>query len=97
MELTRPPFLSPPPPYPHLLARPPASPTLPARPRPPCPPFPPFPPASPFLPARPAPPRLALQLDAGSDEKVMLMSRDEQSCLVVSYREIKGCVEAAFK
>jgi PAB-dependent poly(A)-specific ribonuclease subunit 3 len=37
------------------------------------------------------------QLDAGSDEKVMLMSRDEQSCLVVSYREIKGCVDAAFK
>jgi PAB-dependent poly(A)-specific ribonuclease subunit 3 len=25
------------------------------------------------------------------------MSRDEQSCLVVSYREIKACVEAAFK
>lgn len=40
---------------------------------------------------------LYVQLDAGSDEKVMLMSRDEQSCLVVSYREIKGCVEAAFK
>lgn len=37
------------------------------------------------------------QLDSGSDEKVMLMSRDEQSCLVVSYREIKSAVEAAFK
>ncbi|CED85393.1 Poly(A) ribonuclease subunit [Phaffia rhodozyma] len=36
------------------------------------------------------------KLDAGSDEKVMLMSRDEQSCLVVSYREIKECIEAAF-
>jgi hypothetical protein len=37
------------------------------------------------------------QLDAGSDEKLMLVSRDEQSCLVVSYREIKRCVEAAFR
>ena len=26
----------------------------------------------------------------------MLVSRDEQSCLVVSYREIKLCIEAAF-
>ncbi|KAJ1820388.1 PAB-dependent poly(A)-specific ribonuclease subunit 3, partial [Coemansia sp. RSA 2598] len=37
------------------------------------------------------------KLDAGSDEKVMLMSRDEKSCLVVSYREIKRCVEDAYK
>ena len=37
------------------------------------------------------------QLDAGSEEKVMLVARDEQSCLVVSYREIKSCVEAAFR
>lgn len=27
----------------------------------------------------------------------MLMSRDEQSCLVVSYRDLKTCIEAAFK
>ncbi|POY71562.1 putative Glyceraldehyde-3-phosphate dehydrogenase (phosphorylating) [Rhodotorula taiwanensis] len=27
------------------------------------------------------------QLDAGVDEKIMLVSRDEQSCLIVSYRE----------
>ena len=27
----------------------------------------------------------------------MLVSRDEQSCLVVSYREIKSCVESAFR
>jgi hypothetical protein len=27
----------------------------------------------------------------------MLVSRDDQSCLVVSYREIKACVEAAYK
>ncbi|CEH13008.1 pab-dependent poly-specific ribonuclease subunit [Ceraceosorus bombacis] len=37
------------------------------------------------------------KLDAGSEERVMLTSRDAQSCLVVSYREIKNCVEAAFQ
>jgi PAB-dependent poly(A)-specific ribonuclease subunit 3 len=26
----------------------------------------------------------------------MLVSRDEQSCLVVSYKEVKGCIESAF-
>ncbi|KAJ7670508.1 hypothetical protein B0H17DRAFT_1085719 [Mycena rosella] len=36
------------------------------------------------------------KLDAGTDERVMLVSRDEQSCLVVSYKEIKSCVESAF-
>ncbi|KAK7441741.1 PAB-dependent poly(A)-specific ribonuclease subunit 3 [Stygiomarasmius scandens] len=36
------------------------------------------------------------KLDAGTDEKVMLVARDEQSCLVVSYKEIKSCIEAAF-
>jgi PAB-dependent poly(A)-specific ribonuclease subunit 3 len=36
------------------------------------------------------------KLDAGVDEKIMLMSRNEQSCLIVSYRELKKCVEAAF-
>lgn len=36
------------------------------------------------------------QLDAGSDEKIMLMSRDEQSCLVVSYRDLRTCIEAAY-
>ena len=36
------------------------------------------------------------KLDAGTDERLMLVSRDEQSCLVVSYREVKTCVEAAF-
>jgi PAB-dependent poly(A)-specific ribonuclease subunit 3 len=39
---------------------------------------------------------LALQLDAGVDERVVLMSRDEQSVLVVSYKELKNCAEAAF-
>ena len=37
------------------------------------------------------------KLDAGTDERIMLVSRDEQSCLVVSYREIKSCVESAFR
>lgn len=30
------------------------------------------------------------KLDAGVDEKIMLTSRDEQSCLVVSYREVSA-------
>lgn len=37
------------------------------------------------------------KLDAGTDEKIMLTSRDEHSCLVVSYREIKNCIESAFQ
>ncbi|KAI5118625.1 hypothetical protein M0805_006993 [Coniferiporia weirii] len=36
------------------------------------------------------------KLDAGSDERIMLVSRDEQSCLVVTYREVRNCIEAAF-
>ncbi|KAF9221691.1 hypothetical protein BS17DRAFT_803255 [Gyrodon lividus] len=36
------------------------------------------------------------KLDSGSDERIMLASRDEQSCLVVSYKEIKSCIDAAF-
>jgi PAB-dependent poly(A)-specific ribonuclease subunit 3 len=40
--------------------------------------------------------RADMQLDAGLDEKIMLVSRDDSSCLVVSYREIKTCVEAAY-
>ncbi|WFD29511.1 PAB-dependent poly(A)-specific ribonuclease subunit 3 [Malassezia sp. CBS 17886] len=35
------------------------------------------------------------KLDAGIDEKIMLVSRDELSCLVVSYGEVKRCLEAA--
>ena len=27
----------------------------------------------------------------------MLVARDEQSCLVVSYKEIKQCIESAFR
>jgi len=36
------------------------------------------------------------KLDAGVDERIMLVSRDENSCLVVSYKEIKQCMEQAF-
>lgn len=36
------------------------------------------------------------KLDAGTDERIMLVSRDEQSCLVVSYKDVKACVDAAF-
>ncbi|KAL0578063.1 PAB-dependent poly(A)-specific ribonuclease subunit 3 [Marasmius crinis-equi] len=36
------------------------------------------------------------KLDAGSEEKLMLVARDEQSCLVVTYRDIKTCLESAF-
>ena len=36
------------------------------------------------------------KLDAGLDERIMLVSRDERSCLVVTYREIKACIEAAY-
>ncbi|KAF9054213.1 hypothetical protein BJ165DRAFT_1337759, partial [Panaeolus papilionaceus] len=37
------------------------------------------------------------KLDAGTDEQIMLTARDEQSCLVVSYKEIKACMSSAFK
>lgn len=37
------------------------------------------------------------KLDAGSDEKIALISRDEQNILIVSYREVKRGVESAFQ
>ncbi|KAJ3300231.1 PAB-dependent poly(A)-specific ribonuclease subunit 3 [Borealophlyctis nickersoniae] len=37
------------------------------------------------------------KLDAGVDEKIMLMSRDEQSCLIVSYKELKNCIDNTFR
>ncbi|KDR78367.1 hypothetical protein GALMADRAFT_95055 [Galerina marginata CBS 339.88] len=37
------------------------------------------------------------KLDAGTDEQLMLVSRDEQSCLVVSYKDIKQCIANAFE
>ncbi|XP_055846663.1 PAN2-PAN3 deadenylation complex subunit PAN3 isoform X2 [Episyrphus balteatus] len=36
------------------------------------------------------------KLDAGSLEKVQLMSRDEQSVLIVTYVELKNCLENSF-
>lgn len=37
------------------------------------------------------------KLDAGSLERILLVSRDEQSCLVLSYRELKRCMEVALQ
>ncbi|KAK5096534.1 PAB-dependent poly(A)-specific ribonuclease subunit 3 [Exophiala xenobiotica] len=37
------------------------------------------------------------KLDAGMDEHVTLISRDEQNCFVVSYRELKKAIESAFQ
>jgi len=37
------------------------------------------------------------KLDAGMDERVTLISRDEQNCFVVSYRELKKAIESAFQ
>jgi len=39
---------------------------------------------------------LTLQLDAGVEEKVCLSSRDGQTVLVVTYADLKSCVESAF-
>ncbi|OMH84122.1 PAB-dependent poly(A)-specific ribonuclease subunit pan3 [Zancudomyces culisetae] len=36
------------------------------------------------------------KLDAGSTEHILLTSGDEKTCLVVTYKYIKECVEAAF-
>ncbi|KAJ4360355.1 PAB-dependent poly(A)-specific ribonuclease subunit 3 [Didymosphaeria variabile] len=37
------------------------------------------------------------KLDAGTEEKVMLISRDEQNVLIVSYRELKRGLESSFQ
>lgn len=37
------------------------------------------------------------KLDAGSDEKITLVSRDEQSCFIVSYKDIKKALESSFQ
>jgi len=36
------------------------------------------------------------RLDAGVPDKVCLMSRDEQNVLVVSYAELKNCLEQSY-
>ena len=37
-----------------------------------------------------------MQVDAGSTEKVTLISRDEQNILVVTYAELKHCLDSSF-
>lgn len=37
------------------------------------------------------------KLDAGTEEKITLVSRDEQSCFIVSYKEIKKALESSFQ
>ena len=37
------------------------------------------------------------KLDAGSDERVVLTSRDEQICIVVSFKELKRGIEGAYQ
>lgn len=37
------------------------------------------------------------KLDAGIDERITLVSRDEQSCFVVSYKELKKVLESSFQ
>lgn len=37
------------------------------------------------------------KLDAGSDERITLVSRDEQSCFIVSYKEVKKALESSFQ
>ncbi|KXN90437.1 PAB-dependent poly(A)-specific ribonuclease subunit pan3 [Leucoagaricus sp. SymC.cos] len=37
------------------------------------------------------------KLDAGSEERVMFVSRDDTSCSVISCKEIKACMEGAFR
>jgi PAB-dependent poly(A)-specific ribonuclease subunit 3 len=37
------------------------------------------------------------KLDAGTEEKIALISRDEQNVLIVSYREVKRGLESAFQ
>ena len=37
------------------------------------------------------------KLDAGIDEKFLLVSRDEKTCIVVSYKEIRDLLESVFR
>ena len=39
---------------------------------------------------------LIAQLDAGSEESVILHAQDEQSVLVVSYTDLKACLDTTF-
>jgi PAB-dependent poly(A)-specific ribonuclease subunit 3 len=37
------------------------------------------------------------KLDAGTDERITLVSRDEQTCFIVSYKELKKALESSFQ
>ncbi|KAI9370555.1 hypothetical protein BJX61DRAFT_535561 [Aspergillus egyptiacus] len=37
------------------------------------------------------------KLDAGTDERITLVSRDEQTCFIVSYKELKKGLESSFQ
>jgi PAB-dependent poly(A)-specific ribonuclease subunit 3 len=37
------------------------------------------------------------KLDAGTDEKIALISRDEVNILIVSYRDMKRALESSFQ
>lgn len=37
------------------------------------------------------------KLDAGIKENLLLVSRDEQNCLIVSYNEIRQCIDSSFR
>lgn len=37
------------------------------------------------------------KLDAGIDEKFLLVSRDEKNCIIVSYKEIRDIIDSAFR
>ncbi len=37
------------------------------------------------------------QLDVGVEERILLTSRDEETCLIVSYKELKKCIEQSFR
>ena len=39
---------------------------------------------------------LPLQLDSGVSENILLHSRDEQSVLIVSYSDLKSCIDQTF-
>jgi PAB-dependent poly(A)-specific ribonuclease subunit 3 len=36
------------------------------------------------------------KLDAGSDDKILLITRDDESLLVISFKELKNCIGVAF-
>ena len=37
------------------------------------------------------------KLDSGTDERIALVSRDEQNCFIVSYKELKKAIESSFQ